>query len=147
MGKDGFWLLILRKGKAFVPTMAQTEAGFYIGIEPVEVIDATDRQGLEQALIRAVNRGNPVVPTPTRDKFPEDPLLKHAKVKSLSTFEKSAQSWKLSKREGAYLIAPYRPGKHGGSEEDVDRTEAIPEEEPLEYAVHRLVERATNIQG
>jgi hypothetical protein len=109
----------------------ELKAGFYMGIEPVEVIDAPDRLGVEQALIRAVNRGNPVVPTPTRENYPEDPLLKHAKVKSLSIFEKSAQSWKLSKREGAYLIAPYRASNDGGAEEDVDRTEAVPGQEPF----------------
>jgi hypothetical protein len=114
-------------------------------VSPIEAIDATDRLAVEQALIRAVSRGNPVVPTPARDNYPEDPLLKHAKVKSLSTFERSAQSWKLSRREGAYLIAPYWPSKEGGAEEDVDRTEAVPGEERLESVVHRLVERATAV--
>jgi hypothetical protein len=93
--------------------------------------------------MRAISLGNPVVPTPARDNCPEDPLLKHANVKSLSTFERSAQSWKLSKREGAYRIAPYRPNKEGGAEEDLHTTEALPQEEPLESVVHRLVKRAT----
>jgi hypothetical protein len=123
--------------------MAKTEAGFYMGIEPVEVVDVADQTGVEDALIRAVNKGNPVVPTPARDNYPEDPLPKAAGVKSLATFEKSAQSWKLSKRDGAYLIAPYRPRKEGGAEEDLERTEAVPTEEALESVVHRLVQRAT----
>jgi hypothetical protein len=146
MMKDGLWILFLRKGQAFIPTMAQTEAGFYMGIEPVEVVDASDGRAIEDALLRAVERGNPIVPTPTRDNFPADPLLKYAKVKSTATFEKSSQSWKLSKRGDAYLIAPYRPLKSGGSEEDIDRTEAIPvAEESLTSIVHRLVERATKV--
>lgn len=136
-------MLVLRKGKAFIPTMAQTEAGFYVGIEPVEVVDVSDRLGVEDAMLRAINRGNPVIPTPTRDSFPEPVLLKYANMKSLAAFERSSESWKLSKREGAYLLAPYRPGKNGGSEEDPDRTEAIPAEMPLIAIVHRLVERAT----
>ena len=144
MTDDSLWLLFLRKGQAFIPTMAKTEAGFYMGIEPVEVIDVTNREELQQALIRVVKRGNPVVPTPGRDNYPEDPLLKHAKVKSLSVFEKSAKSWKLSKREGAYLITPYRPSDGGGAEEDLNRTEAVPVEESLESVVQRLVRRATN---
>lgn len=144
MAQDGLWLLFLRRGRAFVPTMAKTAAGFYMGVEPVEVVDAADQAAVADALIRAVNRGNPVVPTPTRDNYPEDPLLKHAGVKSLATFEKSAQSWKLSKREGAYLIAPYRPSGEGGAEEDLERTEAVPAREPLESVVHRLVERAAH---
>ena len=46
MSEDGLWLLTIRKGQAFMPTMARTEAGFYIGIDPVEVIDASDRVAL-----------------------------------------------------------------------------------------------------
>ena len=142
MADRGLWLLVLRKGQAFIPTMARTTAGFYMGVEPVEVVDARDRTALEQALIRVVNRGNPIVPTPSRTNYPEDCLLKYAKVKSLSTFEKLARSWQLSKRDGAYIIIPYRPGKYGGAEEDVERGEAIPAEEPLEVVVRRFVNRA-----
>jgi len=142
MATDGLWLLILRKGQAFVPTMAQTEAGFYVGVDPVEVVDLSDWKGVEDALFRAVSRGNPIIPTPTRDAFPEPVLLKYAKVKSLSTFERSAETWQLSKREGAYLLAPYLPQEHGGAEQDPDRTEAVPADMPLAEIIHRLVERA-----
>ena len=138
--KDGFWMLTVRKGQAFIPTMAQTEAGFYMRIDPVEVVDASDRKAVEDAMLRAIARGNPIVHTPTRDNFPEDVLLKYTRVKSLSTFEKLAQTWKFSKGQGAYLIAPYRPLKSGGSEEDPEKTEAIPTEESLESAVRGLVE-------
>lgn len=141
--KDGSWALTIRKGQAFVPTVARTEAGFYLDVEPVEVVDTSDRETVEQAVIRAVKRGNPVVPTPARDSFPPDPLLKHAKLKSQSAFEKSAQRWQLSKDKGAYLIVPYKSSGHGVSlVEDAERGEAIPADEPLERVVHRLVERA-----
>ena len=141
---DGLWLLITRKGQAFVPTMARTEVGFYMGVEPVEVIDMSDPERVEQALVRAVMRGNPEVPTPTRGDFPEDPLLKHANVKSMATFERSAHSWKVSKQGANYVIGPYRLGKYGGSEEDQQKMEAIPAEKGIEAVVHRLVHRALN---
>lgn len=143
MVHDGFWLVILRKGHAFVPTMAKTKAGFYMGIEPIEVVDAHDQVALEQAIIRTVKRGNPSVPTPSRDVYSrESALLKYAKVKSRSAFEKFAQSWKLSKREGAYFIVPYRRRQDSGSEEDMERGEAIPADVPLEDVARRLVRRA-----
>jgi hypothetical protein len=142
MTDDGFWLLILCKGQAFVPTMARTEAGFYIGIEPVEVVDARDHVGMEQALIRTIRRGNPAVPTPSRANSSKNLLLKYAKVKSTTSFEKLARSWKFSKSDGAYLIIPYKRRKDGGEEEDQERGEGIPAEEPLELVVRRLVSRA-----
>ena len=140
--QNGFWMLIVRKGKAYVPTMARTEAGFYLGMEPIEVVDTADRQEVENAVMRAITRGNPVVPTPSRDSYPPDPLLKSANVKSLSTFEKSAQRWQLAKRQGAYEIVPYKSVKPAGALEDREQTELVPDSEPLPVVVHRLVERA-----
>jgi len=63
-------------------------------------VDVSDRKAVEDAMLRAIARGNPTVPTPTRDNFPEDVPLKHARVKSLSTFEKLAQTWKCLTRQG-----------------------------------------------
>ena len=142
MTDKGFWLLIIRKGQAFIPTQARTEAGFYMAIEPIEVVDARDGPRLEQALLRAVSRGNPSVPTPLLTEVNDsskNPLLKLAKVKSSSAFEKHAKSWQLSKRDGAYFVVPYRPHESGGKVEDVERTERIPGDVPLEAAVRRLV--------
>ena len=140
--QDGFWMLIVRRVKAYVPTMARTEAGFYMGMEPIEVVDTSERQEVENAVMRAITRGNPVVPTPSRDNYPESPLLKRANVKSLSTFEKSAQTWKLAKNNGAYEIVPYKRVKTAGALEDRERTEVLPDSELLPVVVHRLVERA-----
>ncbi len=143
MLEDGLWLIFLFKKQVFVPTMARTKAGFYMGIEPVEVVEAHDRAVLEQAIIRAVKRGNPSVPTPPGGtKFPKSPLLKYAKMKSISRFDKVATSWKLAKREGAFLIVPYRPRKDSGQEEDTERGEALPADVPLERVVRRLISRA-----
>lgn len=141
MPKTGLWLLFVFKGKAFVLTMAKTEAGFYMGVEPIDVVDLADKVELEKAIIAAIQRGNPSVPTPPREGFPE-PILKYAKVRSIAAFEKQSKCWKLSFRDNAYLIAPYRLSRHGGSEEDTIRTEAIPDDIPLEKVVRRLIERA-----
>jgi hypothetical protein len=144
MVEDGHWVIFLFKKQAFIPTMARTKAGFYMGIEPVEVVDARDPDALEQAMIRVVKRGNPSVPTPPGGaKFPKSVLLKYAKIKSISTFDKLAKSWGLSKRQGAYLIVPDRLRKdaEGGKEEDMERGEAIPADVYLETVVRHLISR------
>jgi hypothetical protein len=146
MLEDGFWLIFVFKEQVFVPTMARTEAGFYIGIEPVEVVDLCDHAAVEQALIRTISRGNPSVPTPSRANFPKNPLLKYAKVKSDSSFDKVAKSWKLSKRDGAYFIVPYRPRKDRGQEEDTERGEAMPADLRLDAVARRLISRALECQ-
>src|SRR5688572_21248607 len=80
------WQLYLRKGMAYVPTVAQTGAGFYTNIEPVAVVPVTDSGALENAIKIAMSKGNPIVPTPTRDAFPKPVVLEYAKVKSWSAF-------------------------------------------------------------
>lgn len=143
MVDDGLWLLILYKGQAFVPTTARTEAGFYRSIDPIDVVDARDEHLLEQALLQAIRRGNPAVPTPSRAEYSKkSALLGLAKVKSRASFEKFAKRWQLSKSQGAYFIVPYRARGDSGAEEDTERGEAIPAEVPLEEIVHRLVRRA-----
>ena len=137
-------MVIFRKGKVFIPTMARTEAGFYLGVEPVDVLDVTDLEGVEAAIVAAVEKGNPRVPTPRRDEYKGDVLLKHAGVKSLSTFERLARTWNLSKHDGAFQISPSRPGKYGGAEEDLDRQESIPDAASLTDVARRLVYRALN---
>jgi hypothetical protein len=147
MVEDGLWLIFLFKEQVLIPTMARTTAGFYMGIEPVEVVDVRDPAALEQAIIRVVKRGNPWVPTPPGGaKFPKSVLLKYAKLKSDSIFDKLSECWQLSKREGAYQIVPYRPREDRGREVDTERGEAIPADLPLETVVRRLISRSLESQ-
>ena len=146
MLENGHWVIFIFKEQVFVPTMARTKAGFYMGIEPVEVVDVRDHAAVEQALMRAISRGNPSIPTPVRATFPKNPLLKYAKVKSDSSFDKQTKSWQLSKRDGAYFIVPYRLRKDRGKEEDTERGEAMPDDLPLETVVRSLVGRALGSQ-
>ena len=118
---SGHWMMIIRRGRAFIPTMARTEAGFYLAIDPVEVVDAADPAAMEAAFINVVQRGNPAVPTPSRDGYPEWVVLKHAGVKSAAAFERLAESWALSISGDNYALIPYRPFETGGSVEDCGR--------------------------
>jgi hypothetical protein len=141
MSENGFWMVIFRCGKVFVPTMAQTEAGFFLGIEPVAVLDEKDLDAIESAIVSAVKKGNPKIPTPGREEYKADVLLKHSGVKSLSTFARLARTWNLSRQRGAFLISPSRPAQHGGSEEDSSRQESLPDTLPLKEIARRLLER------
>ena len=58
MIEDGLWVVFLLNDQVLVPTMAKTKAGFYMGIEPVEVASTRDRVAVEQAIVRAVERRN-----------------------------------------------------------------------------------------
>lgn len=111
-------------------------------VEPIAVLDPRDRVAVELALLDAIRRGNPLIPTPSPDSYPPSPLLKHAKVKTPSAFEKSTQRWQLGRYPAEYVVVPYRPGKYGGAEEDSDLREVFPIDDPIESVVSRLVDRA-----
>jgi hypothetical protein len=119
------WHFYLRNDTAFVPTMGQTEAGFYLDIEPVEVVPAKDIQALRGAIQQAINRGNPRVSTPSRATFPKPVVLRHAKVKSWSAFEKGAMNWKVIEKDGNYQIKPGRKHPERGWEDDPTQTETL----------------------
>lgn len=142
---DGFWMLVVRRGKAYAPTMARTEAGFYLASEPVFVADTSASWDVEVALLNAVRNGNPLIPTPDRDSVREYVVLKYSGTKSLSAFERLATKWRMSCTNGKLSIAPYRTGRYGGFEEDPDREEFLPDSASLEEGVRRLVERALEL--
>src|SRR5256885_17252816 len=96
------WNLYLRNGTAYVPTVAQTEAGFFLDTDPVEVIPAVNTEALRNAVKQAIARGNPKVPTPTRAAFPKPVVLRYAKVKSWSAFEKGCSNWTIVETDGLY---------------------------------------------
>src|ERR1035438_7530593 len=103
-----YCLFYLRKGVAFVPTMAKTEAGYWLGAEPVEVQTVGSVSSLQKLLLAAIARGNPSVPTPTRANFPRPIMERYCGMKSLSAFERTAASWSVSKDESGFRIYEWR---------------------------------------
>src|SRR5882672_2271708 len=112
------WNVYLRNGIAFIPTVAQTDAGFFLDIDPVAVISATDAEALQDPIKQAMGRGNPKVPTPTRAAFPKPVVLKYAKVKSWSAFEKGCLNWTIVVEDGVYHIKRGRKRPDHGWEDD-----------------------------
>lgn len=98
------WHIYLRKGSVFIPTVARTEAGYFMDIEPVLVIEHADAHKLSDGIRTAIRTGNPIVPTPSRSSFPEPVVLKYAGVKSWSTFERNAHCWMLEQKDSVFTL-------------------------------------------
>lgn len=130
--------IYLRKGVVFVPTVARTEAGYYMGIEPLRVVPVDDSAAVQAAIKDAMSAGNPIVPTPTRANFPESNLLKYAKVRSWSAFEKNALNWTIDENAGIYKICPGRRHPEGGWEDDPERIETLPADATIEQVARRV---------
>jgi hypothetical protein len=119
------WNVYLRQGVAYIPTVAQTDAGFFLDVDPVAVVSATDTEALQHAIKQAIGRGNPKVPAPTRAAFPKPVLLGYAKVKSWSAFEKGCLSWTIVEKNGVYCVKPGLKRPDHGWEDDPKRIEAL----------------------
>ena len=134
----------LRRGTAFVPTTAKTDAGYWMAIEPVDVRKVENREALQLMLVAAIERGNPVVPTPTRDNFPRPIMERYCGLKSLSAFERTASCWAISRHDGPYHIYEWRRSeRYRGAREKADETEVIlPGETPIETVAMRAAEIA-----
>lgn len=137
------WSIYLRNGHVFVPTTAQTEAngnlGYFMDADPVTVVPATDIEALGKAISEIVSKGNPVVPAPTPGNFPKPIVLKYAKVKSWSAFEKSSLAWSISEEDEILQINPQRRRLDRGWEDDPDRVEIFPLGTTPNVVIKRLV--------
>lgn len=133
-----FWHLYLRKGSVYLPTVARTEAGFYMNIEPVRVVPVSDSEAFENAVKEMMAKGNPAIPTPARASYPKPVVLKYAQVKSWSAFERDSFNWAIEKN-GIYQIKPGRRRPDRGWEDDPEKIEALPEGTTPEEVAKRVV--------
>src|SRR3989442_938141 len=108
------WHIYLRNEKAYIPTVAQTEAGFYLDVEPVSVALASDSKAVQSTIKEAIKRGNPIVPAPSRSSFPRPVVLKYANLKSWSAFEREASCWTITEKDGCFEIKGALKAASGG---------------------------------
>ena len=99
------WHIYFRKGTVFIPTVAKTDAGFFMDIDPVAVVEGVNHQTVAEAIKAVISKGNPTVATPTRATFPKPVILKYANVKSWATFEKGAFCWTIKKKDHSHPIS------------------------------------------
>jgi hypothetical protein len=136
----------LRKGVAYIPTTAKTEAGYWLAIEPVDVAPVANPEALQQLLLKAIARGNPVVKTPSRQNFPPPVMQRYCGMKSFSAFERTAALWAISVRDESYVIYPWRRSTQyrGAWEENHEHRTVLPLTTPLEDVARQAAERAFN---
>jgi hypothetical protein len=139
--------MFIRDGIVYIPTMANTEAGYYMHNEPVEVVSISDSEAFVEAIKQTIARGHPTVPTPTRATgFPKPVIPQYAKLKSWKAFEKGATSWSFNEKDGIYHIEQWQKRQQGGWLPDPSRLETLPLGTSLDEAVKRLVTRVRDTQ-
>src|SRR5579862_553763 len=139
----------LKKGAVYIPTEAFTPDRLYVAIEPVSVAPVGDLEALRRALVEAVLRGNPTIPTPDFSKGYKPILLKYADAKTWSAFERGAFTWDIEEKRGIYRIVPGRRAADRGWEDDLDNAIVLPPGTTVEQLCARaasvIQDRAKNL--
>lgn len=99
----------VRHQKVILPTVAETEAGFYVDMEPIQVYEITDIERWKTAIYKKLIAENPLVPTPDRTDEPGSAILENLHITKWSTFETSAIMYTV--HLGGRYISIYRTGK------------------------------------
>jgi|SRR5215469_6032760 len=133
------WHCYLRRGSVFLPTVAKIDRGYYLDIEPVAVVALSNTDGLRGALRETIARGNPPVPSLSREQK-RDPLLpKYAGVKTWATFARNASLWSIDEKDGNLQIIGYREAETGGWERDQANLESFPANTKIDEVIDRLI--------
>ncbi len=129
----------LKDGVVYLPTVAKTEAGFYMDGEPVAVVPVANTNGLRRALRDVMGRGNAIIPTPKRNAFPPAVLPKYAGVKTWSQFMRSASEWSIKEKNGKYQIVGHRAHRDGYWVEDPDQKTDFPPGTTRDEVIERMI--------
>jgi hypothetical protein len=131
----------LKNGIVYVPTVARTEAGFYMLREPVAVVPAANTEALRRALHDVMARGNVIIPTPKRNAYPPPVLPKYAGEKTWSAFMRGVSEWKINEKNGNYQIVQYRenPKGDGSWVEDPNKKNELPPGSTIDDVIDRMI--------
>jgi hypothetical protein len=111
------WHVYVVNGKAYVPTVAKTEAGFFLDVEPVGQANLL-REPLLRELKAIHARGVPVIPSPPAGAFPPPVVLKPMKLRSWSALMKQGTCFTLFPLEGGYEALSSRTDAKGRWSDD-----------------------------
>lgn len=117
------WQIYYYKKFVYIPTVARTEAGFFMNTEPVVALPSIDEAGVSLAIESAVKAGNPLVETPDRSAFSKPVMLKYCKEKSWSAFERSSKCWKIRSDAAGFSLCAMIADSNGtqGKVEDLSQ--------------------------
>ena len=92
-----------------LPTVAQTEDGFFVDTAPVKVLTMKKVEQWPGAIYKALAKGNEVIPTPDATDEPGSSILDVLNIRKWSTFETQAIMYVL--HDGGRYVMMHRTGK------------------------------------
>jgi hypothetical protein len=135
------WHVYIRNGTAYIPNVARTEAGFYMGIEPVRIITLDDFPSLASAIGQAMASGNPQVPTPTRDDYKKPFLINVSGVKTWKAFERKGACFTIFLDDKQLEISESGRNEEGGWVDDPSLSQTLAVNSSAKEIAKCIIER------
>ena len=129
-------------GTFIIPTVQLAPDGGHLEAEPVETVASADAASLAAALARAVKRGNPAVPRPSRRSFPQPVVVETAGAKSWRAFEEMARLTTLDVDGERVRVSPTERVSGAGFREKAREAREFVGARGLEEAASALLESA-----
>lgn len=105
----GLLRFYLHKDKLVIPTVCETEAGFFVDQSPITIVAAKNRDRLKPALLKVISSPNKLIPTPEATDTPGSIILERLVIDSWTEFEKDAVLYTVHK--GARYTTLHVAGK------------------------------------
>jgi hypothetical protein len=139
--------ILIRQGKAYLPTQSKVGTGTFIEVEPVLVADITV-EDLLSALDRLSAAGHPPGPAMTREFWQQrnDPVLAATGAKSWKKLAKDSASYSIEWSQGGITLYMSRLDKKGRFEEDTGKTRLFDPDISLEVILEIILEDVVSRQ-
>lgn len=120
-----------------IPQLAETQEGFLVEIEPVEIFSVDQIDQWKSVMYKRLSQGNPIIPTPEKAEAPGSPILARLNLKRWDDFEKKAVLYTI--HAGPRFISVYATGKKkDGRWTKGDRERKFASQAPLEIVVDEV---------
>jgi hypothetical protein len=133
--------LRLYNGVVHIPT--SYFVGFFVDNRPLESVPVEQTEALRQAIMIAIERGNPPI---SRDEArallhsKDDPLLKATAARSWYVLDRQTTGlWSIVEKSGLYEIRVNEPMRPRGWHEDKTKRVQFPPETLVEDVITRLI--------
>lgn len=134
--------IYLKKDVVIIPTMGRVPEGFHLAVEPIAVVPVSDSDRLRHALVEAVARENPSVPSSrNREEGKRRRAIfhKYAKVRSAPELQRSTRSWSIEEENGRYQIVGTKEAPYGGKRADPEQKEMFAAGTTVDAVVNRMI--------
>ena len=137
------WHVYVVEGRAYIPTVARTEAGFFLDVDPVAQAPLSDRTLLLKTFEETLARGTPTVPTPPPGAFPKPVVLVPMRLRSWSALMKKGDCVSVFPLKGGYEVIASKTDTKGRWSDDPDSKITLKEDRWIEKFVDYVLKRCS----